>query len=55
VKLLVGAYEWDDAARVATLTPFDSMRHNFSSLMQAAGGPDPAPRTQPIIRKKKGK
>ena len=54
VNLLVGAYEWNDAERVATVTPADSLRHDFSSLMQAAVDDVPV-RTQPVAKKKKGK
>lgn len=35
VTLMVGAYEWNDADRIATITPFDNIRHDFSSLMTA--------------------
>jgi hypothetical protein len=54
VNLLMGAYQWDDGARVGTLTPFQSVRHDFGSLMQAAVDAIP-PRTTPIKKKKKGK
>jgi hypothetical protein len=54
VNLLVGAYQWDDDARTATITPFESMRHDFASLMQAAVDHIPV-RTQPTHKKKKGK
>lgn len=54
VNLLMGSYQWDDGARVGTLTPFNSVRHDFGSLMQAALDAIP-PRTQPIQKKKKGK
>jgi|SRR5215831_340750 len=33
---LVGSYEWDDAALVATITPFESIRHDFSTLLATA-------------------
>lgn len=54
VTLLVSAYQWDDQARTATITPFDSMRHDFASLMQAAVDRIPV-RTQPTHKRKKGK
>lgn len=35
VTFLTGAYEYDDEAQVATVTPFQSVRTNFSSLLSA--------------------
>jgi hypothetical protein len=54
VTFLVGHYEWDDAARVATVTPFESMRHDFASLLSAAIDRLPV-RAQPTHKKKKGR
>lgn len=54
VNLLVGTYEWDDAALTATITPFESMTHDFSSLLQLASSDIPV-RSKPTAKKKKGK
>ena len=54
VQLMVGAYEWDDAALAATLTPAESSRRDFASLMSAAVDQETA-RTQPVAKKKKGR
>lgn len=54
VQFLVGSYQWDDGAMQAQLTPFDSIRHNFSSLVQA--GIDSIPvRVAATHKKKKGR
>ncbi|SRR6266568_3367109 len=53
VNFLVGAYEWDDGALTATITPFESIRHDFGSLLQAAAD-SAAARHRPVHRKKKG-
>jgi hypothetical protein len=55
VTFLVGAYEWDDAARIATITPFESMRHDFGSLMQVAIDNMPQKRHHPTHKKKRGR
>lgn len=54
VNLLVGSYVWDDAACTATITPFESMTHDFTSMLQAAVDDIPV-RSQPTAKKKKGK
>lgn len=54
ITLMIGAYEWDDGAMTATLTPFESMRHDFASLMSAAVDSF-HPRQQPTHKKKKGR
>jgi len=54
VQFLVAAYQWDDAAMVASITPFESIRHDFSSLMQIAAQDD-HPRSRPTHKKKKGR
>jgi hypothetical protein len=54
VNLLVGTYEWDDSALTATVTPFESMTHDFSSLLQLAAQDIPV-RAKPTAKKKKGK
>jgi hypothetical protein len=48
-SILVGAYEWNDATLTATITPSDSIRHDFSSLMQLIAGSAPH-RTRPTHR-----
>lgn len=53
VQFMVGAYEWDDGAMQATITPFGSIRHDFTSLMAAAANDIPV-RAQPVKKKKKG-
>lgn len=45
--VLVGAYEWNDADMVATITPAESLRHDFSALMSMIVDTRPAPRTRP--------
>lgn len=54
VQFLVGAYQWDDGALIAQITPFESIRHDFQSLMQAAIDAIPV-RAQATHKKKKGK
>jgi hypothetical protein len=54
VQFLVGSYQWDDGAMVAQITPFESIRSDFSSLMQAAVDSIPV-RARATTRKKKGK
>lgn len=44
--VLIGSYSWDDAAMVATITPAESLRHDFSSLMQMIADTRPQ-RTRP--------
>jgi hypothetical protein len=48
-SVLVGSYSWDDAALLATITPSESIRHNFASLMQMIAGTAPH-RTRPTHR-----
>jgi hypothetical protein len=50
----VGSYQWDDGAMTATITPFGSVRHDFTSLMSAAVDSIPV-RHQPTAKKKKGR
>jgi len=54
VQFLVGAYEWNDATMTAAITPFESVRHDFASLMQIAADTD-HPRSRPTHKKKKGR
>lgn len=54
VQFLVGSYQWDDGAMTAQITPFESIRHDFSSLVQAAVDSIPV-RAQATHKKKKGK
>ena len=54
VRILVGAYEWDDAALLATVTPFESIRHRWSDLLTAATDAI-KPRAAPTSRGKHGK
>jgi hypothetical protein len=54
VRVLVGAYEWDDAALTATVTPFESIRHRWSDLLTAATDTI-HPRAAPTSRKKHGR
>jgi hypothetical protein len=54
VTFLVGSYQWDDGAMQATITPFGSVRHDFTSLMSAAVDSIPV-RHQPVHKKKKGR
>lgn len=54
VQLMVGAYEWDDAALTAAITPAESSRRDFASLMSAAVDQVTA-RQQPVAKKKKGR
>jgi hypothetical protein len=51
---LVGAYEWNDAEAIGTVTPAESMRHDFASLMSMIGETLPE-RTQPTTTAKAGK
>jgi len=48
-SVLIGSYSWDDAALTATLTPAESIRHDFSSLMQMIADTRPH-RTRPTHR-----
>ena len=41
-SVLVGSYQWDDATMTGTLQPAESVRHNFSSLMQMIADSRPA-------------
>ena len=54
VQFMVSAYEWDDAAMAASITPSGSARHDFASLMSAAVD-QATPRVQPVHKKKKGR
>jgi hypothetical protein len=54
VTFIVGSYQWDDGACTATITPFGSIRHDFTSLMSAAVDSIPV-RAQPTAKKKKGR
>lgn len=54
VQFIVGAYSWDDGTMQATITPFGSIRHDFTSLVSAAVDSIPV-RSQPVQRKKKGR
>lgn len=54
VQFMVGAYEWDDGSMIASITPFESMRHDFASLLSAAVD-DFHPRQKPVHKKKKGR
>lgn len=51
VQFLVGAYEWDDAALTATITPFENFRSDFATLLQTATDAAPG-RTQAITTHK---
>ena len=53
MNILIGAYQWDDGACTATATAFESVRGNFSSLMQATSDTLPV-RTKARHKKKKG-
>jgi len=55
VTFLVGEYDWDDAACVATVTPFESMRHRFSDLLSVAAEGHPPQRRKPTSHHKKGR
>jgi hypothetical protein len=55
ITFLVGHYEWDDDARIATITPFESMRHDFGSLLQVAVDAMPHRRHHATHKKKKGR
>ena len=35
VQFLVGQYEWDDETLTAAITPFESIRHDFSTLLSS--------------------
>src|SRR5215472_18073207 len=48
-SILVGQYQWDDGAMTATITPAESIRHDFSSLMQMIADTRPV-RTRPTHR-----
>jgi len=54
VTFMTGAYEYDDDSQSATLTPFQSLRTDFGALLSAALLEVPV-RTQPVMKKKKGK
>ena len=49
VQFTVGEYSWDDGACVATVTPMDSFRHDWGSLMSAAADTAPV-RAAPASR-----
>jgi hypothetical protein len=53
-SVLVGAYEWDDATCTATITPFESLRQDWASLLSVAAETVPV-RSAPTTTKKKGK
>jgi hypothetical protein len=55
ITFMVGAYEWDDDARIATITPFESIRHDFGSLLQVAVDAMPHRRHHATHKKKKGR
>jgi hypothetical protein len=55
LSFLVGHYEWNDATCVATVTPFETMRHDFASLLQVAVDAMPVRRHHPTHKKKKAK
>jgi hypothetical protein len=55
VTFPVGHYEWDDATLTATVTPMETMRHDFASLLQIAVDAMPVRRIHPTAKKKKGK
>lgn len=54
VQFMVGAYQWDDAQRIATITPFGSLRQDWQSLLSLAAETVPA-RVLHTDKKKKGK
>lgn len=54
VQFLVGSYEWDDAATVATVTAFETIRHNFADLLSTAVDTTPV-RTRPTAKHTKKK
>jgi hypothetical protein len=54
VQFLVGAYQWDDAAMTATITPFENFRADFATLLQDAVDGAPG-RTKAITTHKKHK
>jgi hypothetical protein len=55
VQFLVGEYEWNDATCVATITPFESLRHNWSSLLSVAAQTAPVHRHRATHKHKKGR
>lgn len=55
MKFLVGEYQWDDSKCVATITPFESMRHNWSSLLSVAAQTAPHHRHRATHKHKKGR
>ena len=54
VQFLVGTYEWDDAALTATVTPFESVRHDFATLLSTAVDTTPV-RVKPTVKHHKKK
>lgn len=48
---LVGAYEWNDLDVTGTVTPAESMRHDFASMLSSVADDLPV-RTQPVSKKK---
>lgn len=52
VILPVGSYEWNDDTMVATITPLESVRNDFATLLSNATDGAPG-RHQPITSKKK--
>lgn len=45
VEFLVGSYAFDDDTQVATITPFQSLRNDFASLLSMVVSTEPARRT----------
>lgn len=40
-QFLTGGYEWNDADLVGTVTPYEALRHDFSSLLEMVGSSAP--------------
>jgi hypothetical protein len=55
VTFIVGQYQWDDGARIATVTPFGALRQDFASLLSLGAETVPARVLHHDPKKKKGK
>jgi len=54
ITFLVGAYEWDDGTLTATVTPYESIRHDFATLLSTAVDTLPV-RSRPTVKHHKRK
>lgn len=55
MRFLVGQYQWDDSACIATITPFESINHNWPTLLSVAAQTEVHHRHHATHRHKKGR